>query len=36
MMDKMRNKFENNSVYIPASWKAEYEDRWLFEMPVSD
>jgi len=29
LMDKARNRFEGNTMYLPAGWTVEYEDRYL-------
>ena len=34
LIDKAINKYEGNSIYIPATWNPEYEDRWVFELPA--
>ncbi|CAD8122209.1 unnamed protein product [Paramecium sonneborni] len=36
LIDKAINKYEGNTIYIPATWNPEYEDRWVFEQPAME
>ena len=36
IFDRVKNKFEANACYVKAGWRAEYEDRWVFEGNVNE